>query len=83
MIKPIYYSDKSHKYYFNELDAFGGYSAITVYGCDKLRFGDVNILEDKNGKKYFLGDVITVNGANGVYHKFNGEHIPKQREAEQ
>ena len=54
-IKPIYYSDKSHKYYFNNTNAFGSYWATTVYNGEALKGGEIKV--DKNGRKYIMGRV--------------------------
>lgn len=54
-IKPIYYSKKTHKYYFCDVNAFGEFKAVTVYGGEKLRGGEIKT--DKHGKQYILGYV--------------------------
>lgn len=64
--KPIYYSEKSHNYYFNSTNAFGGYYAQTVYGCEKLKGGEIKI--DKNGRQYIMGIVERVKSKNDRYY---------------
>ena len=74
-IKPIYYSDKSHKYYFNSTNVFGSYSAVTVYNGEALRGGDIKV--DKNGRKYILGRVEKKLSKDGrIYYKCLGFYTP-------
>lgn len=53
MVKPVYYSDKMKKYYFNE-NVFGTFKSITVYGMENLKYEAADVKTDKNGKKYIL-----------------------------
>lgn len=64
--KPIYYSDKSQKYYFNTTTAFGKYYAQTVYGGEKLKGGKIRI--DKNGRQFIMGLVSKTKSKNGFYY---------------
>lgn len=73
-IKPIYYSRKMNKYYFNNTTAFGAYYAETVYNGDALKGGEIKT--DKNGKQYILGFVEKVRSQNGRdYYKCTGFYI--------
>lgn len=78
-IKPIYYSQKMNKYYFNGTSVFGDYKAITVYGGDNLKGGEIRI--DKNGRKYIMGYVEIVKGKKGTYYKCTG-FVPATEKAE-
>ena len=74
-IKPIYYSDKSHKYYFNNTNAFGSYWATTVYNGEALKGGEIKV--DKNGRKYIMGRVEKMFSKDGrTYYKCVGFYIP-------
>ena len=74
-IKPIYYSDKSHKYYFNNTNAFGSYWATTVYNGEALKGGEIKV--DKNGRKYILGRVEKMFSKDGrTYYKCVGFYTP-------
>lgn len=53
IVKPIYYSTKMNKYYFNNCSVLGDYVAQTVYGGENLKGGEIKL--DKNGKKFILG----------------------------
>lgn len=73
-IKPIYYSRKMNKYYFNNITAFGSYYAETVYNGDALKGGE--IYTDKNGKQYILGKIVKVKSKDGHdYYKCVGYHV--------
>ena len=50
MTKAIYYSKKMKKYYFSNITVFGDYFAETVYGCENLEPGSIEIKKDKNGE---------------------------------
>lgn len=80
MTKAIYYSNKMHKYYFCEKTVFGDFQAITVFGVEKLKAEDLDIKTDKNGKKYFLGELMkTVSEKGHVYYICKGP-APKKEE---
>lgn len=82
MTKAIYYSKKMKKYYFSNITVFGDYFAETVYGCENLNPNDIEIKKDKNGKQYFLAEVIQVKGQNGKkYYKCIGP-APKKDKVE-
>lgn len=82
MTKAIYYSKKMKKYYFSNITVFGDYFAETVYGCENLEPGSIEIKKDKNGKQYFLAEVIQVVGQNGKkYYKCLGP-APKKEKVE-
>lgn len=53
MVKPVYYSDKMKKYYFNE-NVFGDFKAITVYGVENVTIKPEDVKLDKNKKKYVV-----------------------------
>lgn len=78
-VKAIYYSKKMSKYYFNSISVFGDYQAITVYGGDELKGGEIKT--DKNGRQYILGYVEKVKGKNGYYWKCTG-FVPEKTKAE-
>ena len=65
-IKPIYYSEKSKKYYFNSTSVFGHYFAETVWNGANLKGGEIKT--DKNGRQYILGVVEKVKSRNGRYY---------------
>lgn len=76
-MKPIYYSEKSKKYYFNNITAFGQYFAEKVYGGENLKGGEIKI--DKNGRQYILGYVERVRSQDGrSYWKCTGFVPPKE-----
>ena len=78
-IKPIYYSEKTHRYYFNSVNAFGKYYAVTVYNCEALKGGEIRI--DKNGRQYILGLVEQVLSKNGrMYYRCTGAYIPGEKD---
>lgn len=82
MIKAIYYSKKMKKYYFSNTTVFGNYYAETVYGVEQLKTEDLEIKTDKNGKLYFLGEVILTMAKNGnKYYKCIGP-APKKEKVE-
>lgn len=82
MTKAIYYSKKMKKYYFSNITIFGDYFAETVYGCENLEPTSIEIKTDKNGKQYFLAEVVQVKGQNGKkYYKCLGP-APKKEKAE-
>lgn len=53
MVKPVYYSDKMKKYYFNE-NVFGTFKSITVYGVENITIKPEDVKLDKNNKKYVV-----------------------------
>lgn len=53
MVKPVYYSEKMKKYYFNE-NVFGDFKAITVYGVENVQIKPEDVKLDKNKKKYVV-----------------------------
>ena len=76
-IKPIYYSDKAHKYYFNNINAFGSYWATAVYNGEALKGGEIKV--DKNGRKYIMGRIEKEFSKDGrVYYKCLGFYIPPE-----
>lgn len=83
MTKAIYYSKKMKKYYFSNITVFGDYFAETVYGCENLEPGSVEIKTDKNGKQYFLAEIVQVKGQNGKkYYKCLGPAPKKEEKVE-
>lgn len=84
MTKAIYYSKKMKKYYFSNITVFGDYYAETVYGCENIDPQTIEIKTDKNGKKYFLGEVVQVRSESGKkYYKFIGPVVKKAEKAEE
>lgn len=80
-IKPIYYSEKTHRYYFNSINAFGDYQSVTVYNCEALKGGEIKV--DKNSRKYILGLVENTLSKNGrMYYRCTGAYIPEEKEEE-
>lgn len=78
-IKPIYYSNKTNRYYFNSTNAFGEYKAITVYNGESLKGGEIKV--DKNGRKYILAYVENVLSKNGrMYWRCMGFYTPEEKE---
>ena len=78
-IKPIYYSNKTHRYYINSVNALGEYQAITVYNCEALKGGEIKV--DKNGRKYILGLVENTLSKNGrMYYRCTGAYVPEDKE---
>ena len=73
MIKAIYYSKKMNKYYFCEKTVFGDFRTITVYGVEKVDPSTLTFKEDKNGKKYFLGELVkTISEKGFIYYTCKG-----------
>lgn len=77
-MKPIYYSEKGKKYYFNNITAFGNYFAEKVYGGENLKGGEVKT--DKNGRQYIMGYVERAYNKNTgfSYWKCTGFVPPKE-----
>lgn len=80
MVKPIYYSSKMKKYYFNNTTLFGDYYAEKVYGCENFTGSEVNIQTDKNGRKYFLALVKECVNKEG--HKYYVMEAPYTKKSE-
>ena len=78
-IKPIYYSDKSHKYYFNNTNAFGSYWATTVYNGEALKGGEIKV--DKNGRKYIMGRVEKMFSKDGLNPPWTQNILPSIKAA--
>lgn len=80
MVKPIYYSQKMKKYYFNNTTLFGTYYAEKVFGCEKFSANEITIQEDKNGRKYFLALVKECVSKDG--HKYYVMEAPYTKKSE-
>lgn len=80
IVKPIYFSKKLQKYYFNDTSVFGDYHMAVVYDGIKLKGGEIKT--DKNGRQYILGYVEQVLSKNGyTYWRCTG-YVPTEKENE-